>query len=81
MDNFRKLLMQMSISKPVMLSLIFLLMGGVSFGKNLGQYGHVYEIVEQNMLDFIHDRLLYLQETGELAKLGDILEFSVWAGM
>ena len=40
-----------------------------AYAKNLGQYGHVYEIIEQNMLDFIHDRLLYLQQTGELAKL------------
>jgi conjugal transfer pilus assembly protein TraW len=57
------------INKQVIVSLALLFVSGISFGKNLGQYGHVYEIVEQNMLDFIHDRLLYLQQTGELDKL------------
>lgn len=61
--------MPFKINELVIISLTGFFMSGVSFSKNLGQYGHVYEIVEQNMLDFIHDRLLYLQETGELDKL------------
>ncbi|WP_116964223.1 type-F conjugative transfer system protein TraW [Fastidiosibacter lacustris] len=68
LDKIISLLLR--LYKLVITSLtVLLLISGISFGKNLGQYGHVYEILEQNMLDFIHDRLLYLQETGELAKL------------
>jgi conjugal transfer pilus assembly protein TraW len=70
MRNFKGLIYStLSFSFISLTALLSLFISGVSFSKNLGQYGHVYEIVEQNMLDFIHDRLLYLQETGELAKL------------
>lgn len=39
------------------------------YSKNLGQYGHVFEIIEINMLDFIYDRLTHLEKTGALDKL------------
>ena len=41
----------------------------ISHSKNLGQYGHVFPIIEINMLDFIYDRLTYLEQTGVLGKL------------
>lgn len=40
-----------------------------SHSKNLGQHGHVFPIIEVNMLDFIYDRLTFLDRTGVLADL------------
>ena len=41
----------------------------INHAKNLGQYGHVFPIIEINMLDFIYERLTYLEKTGALEKL------------
>ena len=57
------------LSKVIAIILISTCITAVGYSKNLGQYGHVYDIVEQNMLDFIHDRLLYLKQTGALDKM------------
>ncbi|QXD01287.1 type-F conjugative transfer system protein TraW [Klebsiella sp. PL-2018] len=37
--------------------------------KPLGTWGDVYPIYEQNMLDFIHDRLAEMEKSGELKRL------------
>lgn len=38
-------------------------------GKELGTWGDLYPIHEQSMLDFIHDRLTQMEQSGELGKL------------
>lgn len=53
-------------------AILFILMGlciHAGYSKNLGQYGHVFEIIETNMLDFIYERLTHLEKTGALEKL------------
>ena len=61
------------MSTKVIVASFLCLLGCLSpilgISKNLGQYGHVFNIVEQNMLDFIHDRLIYLKRTGQLKQL------------
>ncbi|MFB8746628.1 type-F conjugative transfer system protein TraW (plasmid) [Citrobacter cronae] len=54
-----------SVWPGVLLSLLSL----QAAAKPLGTWGDVYPIYEQNMLDFIHDRLSELEKSGELKQL------------
>lgn len=40
----------------------------LGFAQNLGAYGAVYPIAEEDMLDFIHDKVELLQNSGQLNK-------------
>ena len=51
------------------IGLMMVLSMSIGHSKNLGQYGHVFPIAEVNMLDFIYDRLVFLDRTGVLAEL------------
>lgn len=46
-------------------------MANASYSKDLGQYGHVFSIVEVNMLDWIYARLNHMKASGELKRLED----------
>ena len=66
-----------AISVIIAISVMF----NMAYSKNLGQYGHVFAIIEQNMLDFIQERLLHLQKTGQLQALEDKAKADVKASV
>jgi len=49
------------------LSMVFFLFG-LAIAQDLGVHGQIYEIVEPDMLDAIHARLIDLEQSGELEK-------------
>ncbi|WP_203368729.1 type-F conjugative transfer system protein TraW [Cysteiniphilum marinum] len=48
--------------------LLPILLTSPTYAKNLGQYGHTFEIVEMNFLDLIHIKLNALEQSGFLAQ-------------
>lgn len=56
-------------SRSVWPGLLLSLLSLQAAAKPLGTWGDVYPIYEQNMLDFIHDRLSELEKSGELKQL------------
>jgi len=53
----------------VLIVLLLTLMPLCVFADNLGNYGPVYPIVEQDLLSFIHQKLLALQKSGGIDKV------------
>ena len=53
----------------IFILLLFTLMPLSLLAENLGNYGPVYPIVEQDLLSFIHQKLLAMEKSGEIDKL------------
>ena len=59
----------MTLTQRIRAGLLLVLVSQCAGAKPLGTWGDVYPIHEQNMLDFIHNRLSELEKSGELQTL------------
>jgi type-F conjugative transfer system protein TraW len=62
-------------TRPALTALILLALSASCGAKDLGTWGNVFEPAEQDMLDFIQNRLRGMEQSGELDKLrGEAVE-------
>ncbi|EAA7555100.1 type-F conjugative transfer system protein TraW [Salmonella enterica] len=55
--------------QPMLIALVLLALSASSGAKDLGTWGNVFEPAEQDMLDFIQNRLKGMEQNGELDRL------------
>jgi conjugal transfer pilus assembly protein TraW len=53
----------------IIAAITVLLIGSASYANNLGVWGTIYPIAEQDIKEFIYARLNQMQQNGELDKL------------
>ena len=59
----------MKLIAHIMIGLFCIFMSLAIEAKNLGHYGEVYPIVEEDMLDFIYRKMYLMNENGEIAQI------------
>ncbi len=69
----------MNITLRSLLFIAFIFTAGSAFGANLGVYGQVFPIAEPDFLDFIHQRLEELQQSGQIAQMENNFKANVIA--
>jgi conjugal transfer pilus assembly protein TraW len=55
----------------LLITIFALVITSVSYAKNLGVWGAIYPVVEQDIKEFILQRLTHMQQNGELEQLKD----------